>query len=242
MASLPPQDCCFKAFYHEGDYTGSYEVVAGLDTYVAGAEFGNDTIIVILTDIFGYKFNNIRLVADQLAGLNKNKVIIPDLFDGEAVVDFSNWNQQEWFGKYGPATATPKIDAYLKDIKAQFSPAKLFGIGYCFGAKFVIQHLTEDGLFTAGAIAHPSLVSVEEVEQITKPLLISTGENDSSFVPELRQKTTEILSAKKDVRWQLDIFQGAPHGFAVKGDISVPHIKYAKEKTIIDQTWWFGQF
>lgn len=114
-------------------------------------------------------------------------------------------------------------------------------IGYCYGAKYAIQQIASDGYATAAAVAHPSFVTIEEVEAIKKPLLISAAETDPIFPVELRHQTEEAL-AKIKARYQLDLFSGVVHGYAVRGDIKDPVVKYAMTKTISDQVQWFAQF
>ena len=103
-------------------------------------------------------------------------------------------------------------------------------IGYCYGAKYVIQNLSSSGFLDAGAVAHPSFVSIEEVKEIKRPLIISAAETDSIFPPELRHQTEDELAKLNGVRYQVDLFSGVTHGFAVRGDINNPIVKYAKEK------------
>lgn len=239
FAMTPLKDCCFKAFHHEGDFKGEYQEIAGLDSYVIGES--SDHMIVIITDVFGYKLNNIRLIADNLNELTSFQVIIPDILQNDPVDPAGPFNREEWFGKHHPGITSPIVTEFLTKLRNEKNPKKVFGIGYCFGAKFVVEHLGNDGLFDVGAVAHPSLLTVEDIDTIANPILISTGDNDAAFEPELRTKTIETLS-KKDTRFQVDIFQGATHGYAVKGDISNSLIKYAKEKTLLDQAHWFSQF
>lgn len=71
-------------------------------------------------------------------------------------------------------------------------------------------------------------------------MIISAAQIDNLFTVELRHKTEEILSKKEDVRWQIDLFSQVSHGFTVKGDISIPQVKYAKEKALSDQLVFFA--
>ncbi|KAK6461599.1 dienelactone hydrolase [Scheffersomyces coipomensis] len=242
MASLPPSACCAVKFDHEGESVGTLKTVAGLHSYVTGESYGVEKVIIILSDIFGLALKNNLLLADQLSALGKIQVIIPDILGGDGVESIEKFDRTTFFAAHGPHVTTPLVNEFLKTYREEFKPKTLFGIGYCFGAYFTIENLSKDGLLDAGAVAHPSMVSKELIENLAKPLLISSGEADAAFTPELRELTIKILSEKKDLRWQLDLFQGAYHGYAVKGDISVPLIKYAKEKTVIDQIYWFGQF
>ncbi|KAK6454937.1 dienelactone hydrolase [Scheffersomyces xylosifermentans] len=240
MASNPPGACCAVTNFHEGKAVGSFKTLFGVDSYQTGEAFGNDRVIVILTDVFGHKYNNVLLVADELAKA-KYHVVIPDLFGGDPYTtdNFSDFNA--WLPKHTPDTAKPIVDKFVAELKAAWNPKFLGGIGYCYGGKFAIQQLSEDGHFTAAAVAHPSFVSIEEVQAVKRPLLISAAETDSIFTVDLRHQT-EVELTKLGARYQLDFFSGVEHGYAVRGDISKPIVKYAKEKTLSDQLVWFAQF
>lgn len=230
--------CCATGFKHEGTASGSLSTVGGLPTYSVGQEYGWDNVIVIFTDIFGYKFINNQLMADQLSRSGKVQVLIPDILEGDAVEDFGSVDLQAWFQNHDIGKISKFVDTFLKDIISKHSPKSLFGIGHCFGAPFVLKNLAKDGNLTRGAIAHPSRVVEEDVEKVVKPLLISCGPEDVVFTTEIRNKTVEILT-KNNLFFQLELFAGADHGFQIRGDISKPHIRYAKEKTTFDQITFF---
>ncbi|EAZ63547.1 hypothetical protein PICST_69023 [Scheffersomyces stipitis CBS 6054] len=237
MASNPPGECCRTRNFHEGTPIGTHKTILGLNTYQVGAEYGNDRIIVILVDVHGNKFNNTLLLADELSKA-KYQVLIPDILSNDPVdgQDFATW-----LPKHGPEITAPIVDAFLKAVNDELKPKFLAGIGYCFGAKYVIQNLSSKGHLSAGAVAHPSFVTIEEVSAIKKPILISAAETDSIFTVELRhQSEAELI--KIGARYQLDLFSGVEHGYSVRGDISNPVVKYAKEKTLDDQVRWFNQF
>ena len=118
-------------------------------------------------------------------------------------------------------------------------PTFLGGIGYCFGAKFAVQNLSTNGYLDAAAVAHPSFVSMEEVKAIKRPIIISAAETDQVFTPELRHQTEDELAKLEGVRYQVDLFSGVTHGFAVRGDIKNPIVRYAKEKVLADQLAFF---
>ena len=246
MASNPPGKCCVKGFVHEGKAVGTYEQVFGLDTYVTGTSNSpNDKVIVILTDIYGNRLINTLLNADQFAAAGY-RVYIPDLFDG----DYADINDQdrvklpEWFKRHTPEITKPISDAFVRSIRKEFNPKFLAVVGYCFGAKYAIHQIAAaDGVADCCAVAHPSLVTIEEVAAISKdkPILISAAETDPIFPPELRAQTEAKLK-EIGARYQVDLFSGVSHGFSVRGDITNPVVKYAKEKAFCDQVYWFDYF
>lgn len=238
MASNPPGACCVAFNFHEGQAQGDHKLLFGLDTYQIGAQHGNDKVIVIITDIHGHKFNNVLLVADALSKTGKYQVLIPDILKGDPI----DRDLQEWIKDHTAEVTLPIVDNFLSTLKKEWNPKFLGGIGYCYGGKYAIQQLSKDGHLDAGAVAHPSFVSIDEVKAITKPLLISAAQVDPIFPPELKFQTEQALAALDGVRYQVDLFSGVSHGFAVKGDITDPVVKYAKEKTVSDQLVWFDQF
>lgn len=243
MASNLPGSCCARGFYHEGDARGSIKDVYGVSTYITGKE-SNEKVIVILTDVFGYKLVNTQLIADQLGDAGY-KVYMPDILFEDWVekmdgsVDFG-----EWLSNHSAEKTRSVVDSFLGPFRKE-NPNSFVGvIGYCFGAKYAIQQISaKDGLADAAAVAHPSFVPIEDVEAISKekPLLISAAETDSVFPAELRNLTAEKL-AQIGARYQIDLFSGVSHGYSVRGDLTNPAVKYAKEKTLLDQIYWFNTF
>lgn len=118
--------------------------------------------------------------------------------------------------------------------------------GYCFGAPFVCNLLggeageNGDPVVSAGAFAHPTVLKEEHFMGIKsesgiyprceaantkhqiEPLLLSCAENDKAFPTESRRKAIDILQKEQKV-YNLQLFSGVSHGFAVKGDPSDPY-------------------
>ncbi|KAK6464808.1 dienelactone hydrolase [Scheffersomyces coipomensis] len=236
MASNPPGECCTKGSLHEGTPKGKNQTIFGLDTYQVGQEHGNDRIIVILTDIMGHNNINGKLIADELSNY-KYQVLIPDIILNDPI----KGDLSEWLSKHSAEVTAPIVDPFLSSIKKDLKP-KFFGaIGYCFGAKYLVQNLTKDGPLDAGAIAHPSFVSIEEVKAIAKPIIISAAEIDPIFTVELRHQTEAEL-IKLGARFQINLYSGVSHSFANRGDVSDPIVKYAKERALVEQISFFSQY
>lgn len=236
MASKPPGQCCTQTVFHDGPVNGKDEKVYGFDAYVVGDS--DSRFIVIATDIYGYKYNNVRLVADQFAKAGY-KVYVPDILNDDPVVPGTDLPQ--WLGVHSLEVTEPIYAGFLTKLREDVGKSAFIGsVGYCFGAKYVIRQLTDDGLIDVGVIAHPSFVSIEEVAAIKKPLLISGAEVDPIFTTELRRQTEDKL-AEIGARYQITVFSGVKHGFAVRGDFSDPVAKYAAEKALNDHVVWFDQ-
>jgi dienelactone hydrolase len=223
--------------YTEGTPQGSHIDLFGLNTYVTGTE--GPRVVVIITDIYGHKFNNLLLIADEFARQGYY-VLIPDILNGEDYVP-SLGELPEWLSRHGPDVTTPIVDGFLSQLTSEKRPEFVGIIGYCFGAKYAIQQLAKGKYATVGAIAHPSFVTMEEVAAIDKPIIISAAEIDPIFPEELRHQT-ETKLREIGARYQLTLFSHVSHGFAVRHDTSDPIIKYAMDKTLADQIQWFNLF
>lgn len=246
MASNPPGKCCVEGFYHEGTPSGKTSELYGLETYVAGPESPKDgNVLVILTDVYGIKVNNVLLIADQLAAISGYKVYVPDFLFGDevgndVVMMDGTFDVAGWLQRHNVEKTHGLVNGFLTSLKSDVKPKKIGVIGYCFGAKYAIKQIdSESGLADVAAVAHPSFVDIKEVEAIGKrPLLISAAENDTIFPEELRRQTEDALK-KMGANYQLNIFGTVAHGFACRGDLSVPQVRYAQDKTIEDQVSFF---
>ena len=104
--------------------------------------------------------------------------------------------------------------------------------------QYVVRHY-QNGI-KVGYSAHPSFVEDEELAAITGPFSISAAEIDPIFPAEKRHKSEEIL-IKTGQPWQINLFSGVSHGFAVKGDQSVKAEKYAKEQAFAQAVSWMNE-
>lgn len=240
MASKAPGACCVETNFHEGKPVGLYETVFGLDTYVTGHNNSDERSIVILTDIYGHKYNNVLLIADQLSKSAGYKVYIPDILKGDPAI--AGLDLSQWLPNHTNEITKPIVDGFLKELRAKVGEKAFIGaIGYCFGAKYSIQQIAADGYLTAAAVAHPSFVLIDEVKQVKKPLLISAAETDPIFPIELRHETEKVLVDIK-AQYQIDLFSGVSHGYSVRGDLSNEEVRYAADKTLTDQIQFFARF
>lgn len=75
--------CCLKTFTWGGTPQGKEVKLANNDSYVTGDN--KDAAVLIIHDIFGWKYNNVRLLADHYAREANVTVYVPDFFDGWVV-------------------------------------------------------------------------------------------------------------------------------------------------------------
>jgi len=166
---------------------------------------------------------------------------MPDLFAGDPIplnrspdFDMEKWRANKTF-----EVIDPIVEKILKTIKEEYGAKRIGTVGYCFGAKYVVRFLKK-GVTEAGFVAHPSWVTTDELKGIQGPLSIAAAETDGIFPPPKRHETEQIL---KDLKhgYQINLFSGVSHGFAVKGDPSIRDHKFAKEQAFLQAVYWFNE-
>ncbi|KAB5566781.1 dienelactone hydrolase [Coniochaeta sp. 2T2.1] len=248
MASNPPAKCCTIGVRHEGTPGGKSVKVGQHEAYLATPPEGKahkDTAILYLPDVLGI-WQNAQLIADQLAA-NGYLTLVPDLFNGDPIpvnglggMDIMTWLKEGSDGKH-PHTkevVDPIVEEAIKVLKEEYGVKKLGAVGYCFGAKYVVRHY-KDGI-QVGFVAHPSFVEEDELAAITGPLSIAAAETDQIFPAEKRHKSEVILKDTK-LPYQINLYSGVSHGFAVRCDLSDKVQKWAKEQAFNQAVAWFDQ-
>ncbi|KAH8166361.1 hypothetical protein CIB48_g1895 [Xylaria polymorpha] len=183
--------CCLKTFTWGGTPVGKEVKLANNDSYVTGDN--KDAAVLFIHDLFGWKYNNIRLLADHYAREANVTVYVPDFFDGWVV----DWElvEQEKFDKIDLATMAktnsrevrgPEMEACAKALKGEHGFKRLGAIGFCYGG-WAVCHLGhkkhEPKLVDAVSMGHPSWLVKEDIENLAVPVQILAPEFDHAFPP-----------------------------------------------------------
>lgn len=123
---------------------------------------------------------------------------------------------------------------------------KLGATGYCFGGRTVFDFALDKEIQVAVA-SHPSMLTLEDLAKFKEtdiPLLLNTCEDDFTFSLEMQAKADEIIGdGKMEAEgYKRLYFEKNVHGFASRGDLSVPHIRKAKEESFIATIEWFKKY
>ena len=86
----------------------------------------------------------------------------------------------------------------------------------------------------------PSFVEADELKAIGGPFSISAAETDTIFPAEKRHES-EIILKETGLPYQINLYSGVEHGFAVRAELSNKVAKYAKENAFLQALAWFEE-
>ncbi|MCJ1416192.1 hypothetical protein MMC32_002527 [Xylographa parallela] len=182
-----------------------------------------------------------------------------------------------WLARQTQEKVLPILQKFIEGAKEEFADAVangggIYAVGYCFGGKYVLllaselpdtvahgqklkdeeQGVLKTGpLIKAGAIAHGTLVTKQDIEGVKSPvsmvcigsfliMALPTGqyltratENDQLFPDEVRE-TGKAYLEEKQVENEIKVYSGVPHGFAVAGEYHDQKIQ-AEQKAAFEQ-------
>ncbi|KAF6766486.1 dienelactone hydrolase [Ephemerocybe angulata] len=168
--------------------------------YVTGPE-KSDNAIVCVYDIFGY-FPQTQQGADIVAASTCTTVYMPDFFEPEGPFDINRYPPkteedkkaiQDFFGgTANPSAAISKLTKFGEHLKSN-GAQKVAVYGFCWGGKVVISSSGENTPFSAAAIIHPAMLSVEDAKKLTIPLgiYVSADEPEAEY-----ESIVDIISKK----------------------------------------------
>ena len=66
-------------------------------------------------------------------------------------------------------------------------------------------------------------------------------ETDQIFTPEKRHRSEELLK-EIGATYQINLYSGTEHGFAVRADLSKPQQRWAREQAFYQALTWFQEY
>lgn len=250
MSSNAMSNCCVTGVQHEGEAKGTFITIGDVKTYIAEpASKDHSKAILFLTDAFGLDLINNFLMADDFAAQGYF-VVMPDLFQGDPVPgkfllenNVSSFDFRPWAGKHGVELVDPVVKGAITAMRETMGVQRIAAVGYCFGAKSVTRFLDakSGSQVDVGYVAHPSLTTIEEFEAMNGPFAISAAETDHVFQPEYRHQVEELLR-KKGEPYQITLYGGVVHGFAVRADLGDKTQVVAKENAFQQAVSFFRAY
>ncbi|KZT09240.1 alpha/beta-hydrolase [Laetiporus sulphureus 93-53] len=251
---------CVSGSVHVGAPVGTEITLGGLPTYATGDE-GSKRIIVIGSDIFGWKLVNTRILADEYAARGF-RVYLPNLFDGwkipqwtlsatdpnndsptllqRAIKPLFLFTMVPFLLRNSKDAQSAKIGGILKELRETQPEAKVGFVGFCWGGRYAIT-MNKD--FDATVAAHPSLVSFpKELDGITKPISFAIAETDDHYGPRHATETERILKEKGLTDFEVVVYKGVNHGWTVRTNMAIPEKKEKRDEAKEQVLVWFERY
>ncbi|KAK3986426.1 protein AIM2 [Cladorrhinum sp. PSN332] len=199
--------------------------------------------VLFLTDVFGLALPQNKLLIDSFARAGY-LTLGPDLFQGApapADINVPGFNTSAFLAAHSPSVTDPIVATAIEYLRDTLKVSRIGVTGYCFGGRYAFRFAAPGKGTNAAFTAHPSLVEDQEILGIGEPLAVAAADNDSLLNATARA-SMEALLGRTGQRYQVNLYGGTPHGFAVRANLSVPSEKYGKEESFVQAVRWFDTF
>lgn len=223
VATMSLSSCCIKGFEWEGETSGSVGKLANNEVYITGDN--PDVGVMIIHDVLGWTFPNVRLLADHYAREANATVYVPDFFGGETLpldsILNGRWHEVDlpaFLKKNSREIREPEIFDCAKALRQKH--AKVGAVGFCYGGWAVFRLGAKEhqpplvDCITAG---HPSLLTKEDIDEVAVPVQMLAPEIDPVYTAELKTHTFETVT-KLGLPFDYQHFPGVEHGCFIRGD------------------------
>ncbi|KIW09068.1 uncharacterized protein PV09_00017 [Verruconis gallopava] len=214
--------CCLNTFQWDGVPTGRVGSLANNQAYIVGE---NPTAAILLIhDLLGWTFPNLRLLADHYANEIGVTVYLPDFFGGESLpfepILNERWQEIDvasFVAKNSREIREPEIFECARELREKY--AKIGAIGFCYGgwAVFRLGAATHaPPLVDCISTGHPTWLTKEDIDNVAVPVQLLAPEHDPVFTLELKQHAFQTI-IKKSIMFDYQHFPGVHHGCLTRG-------------------------
>lgn len=181
--------------------------------------------IVLYSDIFGYRGNGTRKIADRLAA-EGYVAVMPDFFANRSAAS-GDPADRAFILAISRADVERGAASVTAALRKRFPSLKKTGaFGWCWGGRFAT--IAAGDLFAKGSAAaadaavafHASLVAPEEFAAVSRPLLFVNAAADPLFNETLiaiaRSAVARNAARSPPVAVEIKTFEGVRHGFAAR--------------------------
>ncbi|PSN69951.1 alpha/beta-hydrolase [Corynespora cassiicola Philippines] len=250
----PSGACCLEGNIHSGSPRGSFITIRDIETYTVQplepSQSDEPKVLLFFPDIWGM-YPNSLLIMDGFADKGYT-VLGVDYFRGDPVwkhrkhksdketepgFDYDAWKEKH------RAFADEAVPQWVQSVKEKYAKekpgARFACVGYCFGAPYVCDQLSGEGasICEVGAFAHPAFLKEHHFRNLKRPLYLGCAETDFTFDTESRNRAVDIMHEVK-AKYELQLFYGVEHGFAVRGDMEDRYERWVKERCFEGVTGW----
>lgn len=142
-----------------------------------------------------------------------------------------------WMWNHRQAVSIPIIKSFFHILRTENPDLKIAVAGFCWGGRYALllgqESFSDIHLVDAVFAGHPSLVSIpKDVEDPYCPCSIAVAGTDTVFSPKMAAKTEALWKKKEGVDTEIVIYEGAQHGFCVRGNMKDEKEKEDMRKSV----------
>jgi dienelactone hydrolase len=258
--NMAPAKCCISGFEWAGTPSGRVGKLGSRDAYISGDNAA--AAVLIIPDLFGWDFANIRLLADHYARESNTTVFVPDFFgDDKLPLDkllaekYDEIDFDSYLARNGRKTQEPQMVACAKALRDDHGFGKVAAVGFCYGAWAAVRmgamdtqgQMRTDPLSSAKplvdcvTVGHPSMLTREDIDNISVPIQVLAPEHDFVYTPELKLYTFQKLQTRP-VPFDYQHFPGVYHACLVRGDETKPGERAAMARAKNAAVTWMTQW
>ena len=136
------------------------------------------------------------------------------------------------------SVTAPIVKSFFTILRTENPDLKIGVAGFCWGGKYALllgqEQFSDIHLVDVVFAAHPSMVSVpKDIEAPYAPVSIAVAGNDKVFSVKMWERTQEIWEKNAEFsKFTVVVYEGAEHGFAVRGNMDNPKERERQEKAI----------
>ena len=265
--------CCLSGTVASGHPSGREDTVGGLPTYIAEpSSKSTSSSVIFITDIFGWTFPNVRLLADEYAKAGFY-CYIPDLHSGDSLplsflqnVEPPLKDQETmsivdkgknaaivpttlgpWLIKHREGVSEPMVSGFVNTVKHIPGTNKVGAIGFCWGGRYAILQARgradgEVGGVDAAYACHPSLVAIPGDFDPVDRPLSLALGDRDSLLDAKSVESIKEILEKKGSPSEVKVYEDQIHGFALRSDWSSEKDKKAMDDAAGQGIAWFKKY
>ncbi len=204
-----------------------------VNAYLADAK--SDKGVILIHDVFGFKYDEMRRIADFLAK-NGYVALLPDLFRGSPWKSFTDFSgMPAWKDSHPQERVMQDIESAARFMRKKVS--KLGITGFCWGGLQAFN-AAQTGAFDAAVDFYGARFDAVKAKNIKCPFLGIFGGADKS-IPLQELESLEYVLKKANVQFKIKIFQNCSHAFVQKRDA---YDEQKSNEALKDMLDWFGSY
>ncbi|KAH7011603.1 Alpha/Beta hydrolase protein [Ilyonectria destructans] len=215
--------------------------IKSINNQIQADKYAGEGYLVLMPDLFGGDS------APAATTITDDSTSILEQFKLKAVEVTKSFLIDMWLARVTEDRVMPILHKVIDAAKEQYADAikqggGIYAVGYCVGARFVLllakksqatggdeeSGAVKTGPFIkAGALAHAASVVPDDFENLSVPLSFVCVENDPLFPDSVRMGGEDSMS-HANLKHEVIVYPGVPHGFAVVGSYQDVNIQDAQ--------------